>query len=124
MKSLLLESYKVTTKKTGMDPTKPGKTRAVFADDDAFNYYVESLAEGLSPVEKSGFRVQAAGTRKYVLESSMYSLNPYESLALPMLRVYYPKTIAKDLITYTPINKPEVIRPFIRAHFTKYGIGL
>ena len=121
MKQLLLESYKAVTKKHGIDPTKPGKTRAVFADDEAFNYYVESLCEGLKPSDKPGFKIMSEGTRKYVLESSMYALNPYESLALPMLRVFYPKTMAKDLVTYTPINKPEVIRPFIRARFSKYG---
>jgi len=121
MKELLLESYKATTKRTGIDPSKPGKTRLVMADDAKYNYYVESLCEGLNPALVSGFKQLAQNTRQSLLENSMYGLNPYESLALPMLRVFYPKTIAKDLVTVIPMDKPEIIRPFIRASFTKWG---
>jgi hypothetical protein len=51
----------------------------------------------------------------------MYQINPYETLTLPIIRVFYPKLVAKEAITVTPMDKPEVIKPYITSTFTPYG---
>jgi hypothetical protein len=38
-------------------------------------------------------------------------------LTLPILRVFYPKLIAKELVTVAPMDKPETVKAFIRATF-------
>lgn len=121
IKSLLKESYAFTKSSTGYDPSKPGAIREVLCNDDAFGMYKQSLAEGLSSEDKKGFELLAENTRIALLENSTYSLNPYETLALPLLRVFYPKTIAKDLVTVIPMSKPEIVRGFIKASFKRFG---
>lgn len=121
MKQLLIEAYNATKKHTGVDPSKPGAIRDILADDSKFRYFTESLMEGLKDSDKSAFTMLANNTRKSLLENSMYSLNPYETLALPILRVFYPKTIARELVTVVPMDKPEIIRGFLRATFEKFG---
>jgi hypothetical protein len=38
-----------------------------------------------------------------------------------LLRVFYPKTVAKELVTVIPMDKPEIIRGFVRATFNRFG---
>lgn len=121
MKELLLESYKTTRKLTGLDPSKPGRIKNVLHNDEAFDIYMEALSEGLKEADKPGFKMLAENTRQVLLENSMMQLNPYETLALPLLRVFYPKTVAKELVTVIPMDKPEIIRGFVRATFNRYG---
>lgn len=121
IKALLKESYNFTKSSTGYDPSKPGAIREVLCNDDAFGMYKNSLSEGLSAEDKKGFNLLAENTRIQLLENSAYSLNPYETLALPLLRVFYPKTIAKELVTVIPMSKPEIIRGFIKASFKRFG---
>ena len=95
MKKLLKEAYSFTKKSTGIDPSKPGAIREILVNDEHFDTYVKSLSEGLKKDgDKIAFRVLAENTRRCLLENSMYQLNPYETLALPLLRVFFPKTIA------------------------------
>ena len=121
MKELLTEAYKSTKKITGIDPSKPKAVREILVNDDHFDTYVRSLMEGLDQKDMKPFRTLAENTRRAVMENSMYQLNPYESLALPLLRVFYPKTIAKELVTIVPMDKPEVVRGFIRASFKRFS---
>ena len=121
MKKLLTESYKFTKKATGIDPSKPGALRDILVNDKSFDIYSQSLSEGLAENLKKPFRILAENTRRTLLENSMYQLNPYETLALPLLRVFFPKTIAKDLVTVIPMDKPEIVRGFIRATFKRFG---
>ena len=118
---LLKESYSFTKKSTGIDPSKPGAIRQILVSDHSFDTYVNTLAEGLQGRDLAGFKVLAENTRTALLENSMYGLNPYETLALPLLRVYFPKTIAKELVTVIPMSKPEIIRGFIKATFKRFG---
>lgn len=120
-KELLKESYAFTKKSTGIDPSKPGSFRELIVNDQSFDTYVNTLAEGLSARDVTGFKLLAENTRMTLLENSMYGINPYETLALPLLRVYFPKTIAKELCTVIPMNKPEIIRGFVKATFKKFG---
>ena len=123
VKTLLKEAYTFTKSSTGYDPSKPGSIREVLVNDDAFGMYKNSLSEGLTAEDKAGFNLLAENTRIALLENSTYSLNPYETLALPLLRVFYPKTIAKDLVTVIPMSKPEIIVkpaiPIISAKITQ-----
>jgi len=121
MKKLLTEAYKFTKKSTGIDPSKPGAIREILVNDNAFDTYAQSLMEGLKEDLKKPFRILAENTRRSLLENSMYQLNPYETLALPLLRVFFPKTIAKDLVTVIPMDKPEIVRGFVRASFKRFG---
>ena len=60
----------------------------------------------------------AENTRINLLENSMFQINPYETLTLPILRVFYPKLVAKEAVTVSPMDKPETIKAFITAKFT------
>jgi len=121
MKELLIESYKFTKKKTGLNPTRPDQFLQLIVNNDKFSTYIESLSEGLSPQGKKNFMTIAQNTRKKLLENSMYQLNPYETLSVPILRIFYPKFIAKDAITVSPIDKPDVIKGFLKPSFKKYN---
>jgi hypothetical protein len=121
MKTLLKESYKATKKSTGIDPSKPGSIREILVNDEHFDTYIRNLSEGVEDKDQTAFRVLSENTRRALLENSMYQLNPYETLALPLLRVFFPKTVAKELVTVIPMDKPEIVRGFVRATFKRFG---
>ena len=77
--------------------------------DAAFSAYVTSLAESMEKADREVFKILAENTRVSLLENSMYQINPYEALTLPILRVFYPKLIAKELVTVSPMDKPESV---------------
>ena len=119
MKELLTEVYKTTKKISGVDPSKPGNMKAVLVDDAAFEAYVTGLAESIeNKQDRTNFITLAENTRINLLENSMFQINPYETLTLPILRVFYPKLVAKELVTVSPMDKPETVKAFIRATFS------
>jgi hypothetical protein len=118
MKELLQEVYRTTKKLSGIDPSRPGNLKAILVDDAAFDVYVTGLAESIeNKKDRAAFVQLAENTRINLLENSMFQINPYETLTLPILRVFYPKLIAKELVTVSPMDKPEVIKAFITAKF-------
>ena len=118
MKYILQEASRMTKKMSGIDPSKPGNIRQVLLDDTAFQTYVESLSESIEgKKDQENFKILAENTRVNLLENSMFQLNPYETLILPVLRVFYPKIIAKELVTVAPMDKPECVKPFLTATF-------
>ncbi len=118
LKELLTEVYATTKKVSGVDPSKPGNLKAVLVDDAAFAAYAEGLAESIeNKKDRADFMILAENTRINLLENSMFQINPYETLTLPILRVFYPKLIAKELVTVAPMDKPETIKAFITATF-------
>lgn len=118
MKELLQEVYKTTKKLSGIDPSKPGNLKNVLVDDDAFSAYVAGLAESIeNKKDRAAFVQLAENTRINLLENSMFQINPYETLTLPILRVFYPKLVAKELVTVSPMDKPETVKAFITAEF-------
>lgn len=118
MKELLQEVYATTKKLSGVDPSKPGNLKAVLVDDAAFDIYVTGLAESIeNKKDRAAFRMLAENTRINLLENSMFQINPYETLTLPILRVFYPKLVAKEAVTVSPMDKPETIKAFIKASF-------
>lgn len=119
MKELLQEVYATTRKLSGVDPSKPGNMKAVLVDDAAFDAYVQGLAESIEvKKDREAFVQLAENTRINLLENSMFQINPYETLTLPILRVFYPKLVAKELVTVAPMDKPESVKAFITAQFT------
>jgi len=118
-KEVLLEVYKTTKKISGVDPSKPGNIKEVLINDTAFDAYVTGLAESIeSKKDQADFKVLAENTRINLLENSMFQINPYETLTMPILRVFYPKLVAKEAITVSPMDKPETIKAFIKAKFS------
>jgi hypothetical protein len=117
MKELLQEVYQTTKKKTGIDPGKPGNLKELLVNDDAFTMYIDGLSEGLNKRDKSEFSILAENTRMNLLENSMFQMNPYETLTMPVLRVFYPKLVAREAVTIEPMNKPECVKAFLRAEF-------
>ena len=119
LKELLTEVYATTKKVSGVDPSKPGNLKAVLVDDAAFQAYAEGLAESIeSKADRSAFMTLAENTRINLLENSMFQINPYETLTLPILRVFYPKLVAKEAVTVSPMDKPETIKAYITAKFS------
>jgi hypothetical protein len=119
MKEILTESYKTTKKVSGIDPSKPGNLRQVLVDDTAWNAYVTSLAESIeNKTDRETFVQLAENTRVALLENSMFQINPYETLTMPILRVFYPKLVAKEAVTVSPMDKPECVKAFITATFS------
>jgi len=124
MKELLTEVYRTTKKISGIDPSKPGNMKNVLVDDTAFDAYVTGLAESIETKhDREVFTQLAENTRVNLLENSMFQINPYETLTLPILRVFYPKLVAKEAITLSPMDKPECIKAFITATFSPSGSG-
>ena len=121
MKEFLQEAYRSTKKVAGIDPGKPGNLKPVLLDNSKFAIYKEALSEGLNKKDKASFQLLAENTRMNLLENSMYQLNPYETLTLPVLRVFYPKLIAREAVTVEPMNKPECVKAFLRAEFAPAG---
>ena len=122
MKHILLESYRAVKKVSGIDPSKPGNLKAILTDDKAFNVYIKSLGESIeSEKDRENFTMLAENTRVSLLENSMFQINPYETLTLPILRVFYPKLVAKEAVTVSPMDKPESVKAFIRAKFAPSG---
>jgi hypothetical protein len=120
LKELLTEVYATTKKISGVDPSKPGNLKAILVDDAAFACYAEGLAESIeNKTDRAAFMVLAENTRINLLENSMFQINPYETLTLPILRVFYPKLVAKELVTVSPMDKPETIKAFITAKFQR-----
>jgi hypothetical protein len=124
MKELLQEVYATTKKISGVDPSKPGNLKAVLVDDAAFEAYATGLAESIEDKkDREQFMVLAENTRINLLENSMFQINPYETLTLPILRVFYPKLVAKEAVTVSPMDKPETIKAFIKAKFSPSNSG-
>ena len=124
MKELLQEVYATTKKLSGVDPSKPGNLKAVLVDDAAFDAYVTGLAESIeNKQDRAAFTQLAENTRINLLENSMFQINPYETLTLPILRVFYPKLVAKEAVTVSPMDKPETVKAFIKAQFSPSNSG-
>jgi hypothetical protein len=93
----------------------------IIRDSRHFSKYITSLSEGLSEEGKSDFRELADNTRIKLMENSVTQIrHPYEALSLPLLRVFYPKLIAKELVNVMPIDKPDPVQYFIRGYFGRY----
>lgn len=117
--ALLQETYGKTHKASGYDPRSPLGFKAVLSDANAFKVYARTLAEGLDESSRRSFLRLARNTRVSLMENSMFQLNPHEVMTLPILRNFYPKLISKELVNVMPIDKPDVVKAFIKPKFRK-----
>lgn len=117
---ILTETYARVEKDKGIDVRTPRGFVNVLCEDGAFKTYMTGLCEGLGGDDVLGFMVLAKNTRDLLMESNtMMNLKPYETLTLPILRNFYPKLIAKELVNVMPIDKPDVVKAFIKPYFRK-----
>jgi hypothetical protein len=119
-KELLTETYSRVKKDSGIDVRTPRGFVNVLCEDTAFKTYMTGLCEGLVGDQMEEFMILARNTRNTLMESNtMMNLRPYETLTLPVLRNFYPKLIAKELVNVMPIDKPDVVKAFIKPYFRK-----
>ena len=119
-KPLLENTYATTYRQSKLNPTNPDDFRKILKSDKAFATYKKGLTEGLEGEAASEFDFLCENTRMGLVENSYFSHNPYETLTLPILRKFYPKLIAKELVNVMPIDKPEVIKVFMKARFGRH----
>lgn len=120
MRELLTEAYSTVHKMTGVKPNSPAGFYQVLTEADAFKTYALGLAEGLEGADRKNFLRLVKNTRKSLLENSMFQLHPHETLTIPILRNFYPKLISKELVNVMPIDKPDVVKAFVKPKFRKY----
>ncbi len=121
VKDILVEAYNSVKLQTGIAPYRPGEDfKQILLDNVNWNVYVEAFADTLPLEQQADFKTLANNTRKALLEASISTLNPYETLSVPLLRIFWPRLIAKDAVTVTPITKPDTIKGFLHVTFQKY----
>lgn len=122
MRALLEQAVDKTNYSTGSSIlTIPGYVQ-MLSDDNAFATYRDSLAEGLAESDQETFKMMAENTRMEMLkENSMMQFNPYETLSIPILRKFFPRLIATQLVNTVPMDKPEVVKYFLRGKFKKWS---
>ena len=119
-KALLEQVYGQMESNHGIKLDSIPEYSGMLTDKEASTAYIEGLSDGLVDEEKDGFQTLAENTRTHIMESNnSFQFSPYDTLAIPILRDFYPKLVSKELITVTPINKPDVIRYFMRGYFKK-----
>lgn len=87
-----------------------------------FEDYVQKLSEGLDPTTAKQFQMLANTTRTQILqESSMSGINPVTALALPMLRVAFPKTAIREGFPTEPVLQPKFKVTWLKPYFIDSG---
>jgi hypothetical protein len=115
----LNEAYSKISRFTGgITPADIGQFRRAFLTNGKnWDLYTSSLLAGLNERDAKDIKTISENTRMALLENSVASLNQYETLTVPVLRKFYPRLIAKELVHVSPIDKPEVIKAFVKAYF-------
>lgn len=121
MQSLLEQTIEKTNRISGSNiMTIPGYV-TMLSNDTSFNAYRDSLSEGLDEKQANLFKMLAENTRMDLLkENSMMQFNPYETLSIPILRKFFPRLIATQLVNTIPMDKPEITKYFLRGKFKKW----
>jgi len=124
-KDLLIESFRDVKKKFSVDlGNDPTKTMELILDDQQFTYYSEALASPFTDsTDRMNIKNLMNGTRKTLIETmnSRFGLAPYEVLSMPFIPVFYPRLLAKELVSFSTTDKPEVIKPRVTAKFNRFG---
>jgi hypothetical protein len=90
----------------------------VAANKHYYEDYVTKLSEGLDPVAAAQFQSLADTTRTQILqESSISGINPITALALPMLRVAWPKTSIREGFPTEPVMQPKFKVTWLKPYF-------
>ena len=114
IKQILKETHQFVERRYGVDSVK--NLPQVLNHDDSFKDYISSLAEGMSNDVKRDFMVLSENIRQHMLaENYVINYTPYQGLTFPILRVFFPRLVARDAITVKPIDKPEYVMNILRA---------
>jgi len=123
-KALMESVYRNVKNKSGLDFRNPKQYLKMLAEQETFaKHYMRPMAEAYTdPEQRRNFLRMAVNTRNKILaeNTSTGNISPYETLAIPILSNFYPKLIAKELVNVVPIDKPEVMIPYIYADFSTY----
>ena len=120
--AILMESRNYMKSTHGVDICSKRDYQNMLVHDESFNDYKTSLLESVSNQDvKNVMDGLFDKTRTSLLESinSFNQLSNYETLALPLLTTFYPRLIAKELVTVRPIDAPDTIMPFLKYNFVK-----
>lgn len=113
IKEVLKETYS-SVKRTGLNPIKD--MPHILENDSYFNSYVGGLSEGLSGNLREDFITLCENTRQaMVTESYVTNYVPYQSLVFPILRMFFPRLVAKEAVTVKTMDKPEIVLAFLKA---------
>ncbi len=113
IKDVLKESYG-SIKRVGLNPVKD--MPQILDNDSYFSNYISGLAEGLNANLREEFMMLCENTRQTMItESYVTNYVPYQSLVFPILRMFFPRLIAKEAVTVKPMEKPEIVLAFLKA---------
>jgi hypothetical protein len=121
MKALLEQVYGKMKTDYDVDVRTTRDVLGIISDSEKSKVYIEELSQGLSGDRKEGFMSLAENTRIQLLETAnnSFSFTAYDTLAMPILRDFYPRLIAPELVTVKPINVPDVRMYFLKGKFKK-----
>jgi len=114
VKEVLTESYDAVKSMHNIDALT--EFDKLLTNKDAFNNYVAGLTEGADATTKQIITQAAPILRESALmEATTFgSINPYQKMIFPLIRVYFPRLVAKEAITIENIDAPSVVRYFIK----------
>lgn len=120
IQNAILESSKYVREKNNIDIDNNFGFKKLLLSDEAYEDYKYALLENYKIQDeemRDEMDILLDNTREALLEMTTYALNPYESLVPPMIPIFYPKLAAREAVTTTPVDMPEVIRSFLVARF-------
>jgi hypothetical protein len=114
VKDVLTESYDAVKSIHDIDPLM--EFDKVITKADVFGDYIKGLTEGLDSVSADFIRETANHVReKALLEATTFgTISPYQKLVFPLIRVYFPRLIAKEAVTLGTLDAPTVAKYFIK----------
>jgi len=114
VKEVLTESYDAVKSMHNIDPLM--EFDKLLTNKDAFNDYIKGLTEGADATTKELITKAAPILRESALmEATTFgTINPYQKMIFPLIRVYFPRLVAKEAVTLENIEAPTVVRYFIK----------
>jgi hypothetical protein len=122
IQNLMEHAYEKTNHVSDMSISTPAGFRNVLVNNGIYTTYRDALSEGLSDQAAINFKLLADNTRLALLESNnMGQFNPYETFSIPVLRKFFPRLIANQLVNVMPMDKPNIVKYFIKGKFKTHG---
>lgn len=113
VKSLLTETS-ASMKKQGVDMFTD--YQQILSDEHLFEWYKESLAEGLDGSLREEFLQLSDNVRDGMLMETVYGFKPQSQLVMPIFRKVWPQLVAREALTVMPMDKPEIVHAFMIAY--------
>ena len=112
--SVIKDAY-IHVKRYYTDPLR--NYPAIVEDDAAWNVYVDALSEGLREQDIPQFKTLLNNVREFIKDQiTANSYSPYQMLMAPVLRVYFPRLIAKEAVTTKVMDVPDMLIYIMRAY--------